>query len=256
MDLIGFLSPKQVMLVHGEKPKMAVLQARIQSELGIPCCYPANNETVLIPTTPSVKVGATKTFIRRCSTATLGKTDDTLLISCSTSNVASAAEGILVMEKTKTAKIIDEDELVHTLGVEEHQILYAFCCPVEFGTMEVAANEANIISFCKSSLMEVDAPRGSTMEDVITAEKRSSLHDLLVKFRSKIDCKNIQIAPDHLQLRTFRVAVCLNEDCQYRMKNKNDIPKSTIYFCCRWSRRDDKFARELLQIMEQLNSSC
>ncbi|XP_074591647.1 cleavage and polyadenylation specificity factor subunit 3-II [Curcuma longa] len=249
MDLIGFLSPKHVMLVHGEKPKMALLQERIQSELGIPCCHPANNETVLIPTTLSVKVGATKMFIRRCSTSTLGKTDDTRLISCSTSNEASAAEGILVMEKTKTAKIIDEDELVHTLGVEEHQVLYAFCCPVEFGTMELATNKANTISFCESSLTEVDVPRGSTTTG-------SSLHDLLVKFRAKIDCKNIQVAPDHLQLRSFHVAVCSNEDCQYRMKNQNGIPKPTVYFCCRWSPRDDKFARELLQIMEQLNSSC
>ncbi|RLM85609.1 hypothetical protein C2845_PM04G13550 [Panicum miliaceum] len=45
MDLIEFLSPKHVILVHGEKPLMAFLKERVESELGMPCYYPANNES-------------------------------------------------------------------------------------------------------------------------------------------------------------------------------------------------------------------
>ncbi|PRQ47606.1 putative KH-domain/beta-lactamase-domain protein, archaea [Rosa chinensis] len=42
MDLVKFLSPKHVILVHGEKPRMATLKGRIQSELGIQSCSNPN----------------------------------------------------------------------------------------------------------------------------------------------------------------------------------------------------------------------
>ncbi|XP_021863913.1 cleavage and polyadenylation specificity factor subunit 3-II isoform X3 [Spinacia oleracea] len=63
MDLMKFLSPKHVILVHGEKPKMVKLKGRIESELGIPCYHPANNETVSIPSTHYVRADASASFI-------------------------------------------------------------------------------------------------------------------------------------------------------------------------------------------------
>ncbi|PIN11331.1 putative cleavage and polyadenylation specificity factor (CPSF subunit) [Handroanthus impetiginosus] len=66
MDLVKFLSPKHVILVHGEKPKMATLKEKIESELGIQCRYPANNETVCIPSTHHVKAGASDAFLQSC----------------------------------------------------------------------------------------------------------------------------------------------------------------------------------------------
>lgn len=67
MDLVKFLSPKHVMLVHGEKPKMATLKEKIESELGIECHYPANNETLSVPTTHHIKAGASDPFLQSCS---------------------------------------------------------------------------------------------------------------------------------------------------------------------------------------------
>ena len=45
MQMIRMCAPKNVILVHGEKSKMAILRQRIQKEIGIPCYDPAN-ETV------------------------------------------------------------------------------------------------------------------------------------------------------------------------------------------------------------------
>ncbi|XP_020271246.1 cleavage and polyadenylation specificity factor subunit 3-II [Asparagus officinalis] len=130
MDLIGFLSPQHVILVHGEKPKMAKLKLRIQSQLGIECHYPANNETVSIPTTQTVKVDATKKFIQNCSRANIsGAINGLPLISESSitamwksSRDEMVAEAILVMEKTQSAKVMCEDELLKTFGEKEHKL--------------------------------------------------------------------------------------------------------------------------------------
>ncbi|KAJ4783344.1 hypothetical protein LUZ62_034590 [Rhynchospora pubera] len=110
MDLVEFLSPKHVILVHGEKPKMAALKQRIESELGIQCEYPANNETVLVPTTQSLKISASKTFVRNCTTELDG--DERI------------AEGILVMEKGHNAKIVSEEEFLETIGAERNVVSF------------------------------------------------------------------------------------------------------------------------------------
>ncbi|KAF3340690.1 cleavage and polyadenylation specificity factor subunit 3-II [Carex littledalei] len=108
MDLVEFLSPKHVILVHGEKPKMASLKQRIESELGIPCQYPANHETALIPTTKDPKIVASKTFIKNCTSEFNG--DERI------------AEGILIMEKGQNAKFVSEEEFLETIGIEGNAV--------------------------------------------------------------------------------------------------------------------------------------
>ncbi|KAJ1547392.1 Integrator complex subunit 11 [Nowakowskiella sp. JEL0078] len=54
MQLIRMCEPKNVLLVHGEKAKMAVLKERIQTEIGIPCFDPANGCTVILKTDLSI----------------------------------------------------------------------------------------------------------------------------------------------------------------------------------------------------------
>jgi integrator complex subunit 11 len=129
MDLIEFLSPKHVILVHGEKPLMAFLKEKVESELGMPCYCPANNESVSIPTTQNHKMSATERFITVCSGE---QTEDSLrkrkLMRGSnvsdTNGDLKLAEGILVMEKNKAPKILCEDELVQVLGMERHTVQY------------------------------------------------------------------------------------------------------------------------------------
>ncbi|XP_057960707.1 cleavage and polyadenylation specificity factor subunit 3-II isoform X2 [Malania oleifera] len=130
MDLVRFLSPKHVILVHGEKPKMAALKGRIQSELGIQCYDPANNDTVRIPSTYHVKADATHTFVQsslnpnfkflKCSSQCGPDSDskDGRATPCLQLSDERVTEGILVMEKSKRAKVVHKDELLHLLGEE------------------------------------------------------------------------------------------------------------------------------------------
>jgi integrator complex subunit 11 len=48
MHLLRMAEPRNVVLVHGEKGKMASLKEKIVSEFGIPCETPANGESVLL----------------------------------------------------------------------------------------------------------------------------------------------------------------------------------------------------------------
>lgn len=49
LQLIRMCEPRSVVLVHGEKNKMAFLKQRINGELGIAAYFPANGETVIVP---------------------------------------------------------------------------------------------------------------------------------------------------------------------------------------------------------------
>ncbi|KAJ8646783.1 hypothetical protein MRB53_008531 [Persea americana] len=157
MDLIRFLMPQHVILIHGEKPKMATLKV--------------------------VKVGITKMFIRTSFSATPkfintgvdGKSDsvskDSAALPLIQIGDERTSEGILVMEKTKKAKVVHEDELLHTLGVEEHKVQFAYCCPMYVSTIEhIKGNElSGIISKPNgdtgvSCLLESNSPSLSLAE--------------------------------------------------------------------------------------------
>jgi integrator complex subunit 11 len=134
MDLVKFLSPKHVILVHGEMPKMASLKEKIHSELGIPCYNPANNETVSIPSTHYVNAEASDTFIRNCLNPnfTFQKCDsvDTCNSTLIDRNLTPelqvederVADGILVMENNKKAKVVHRDELLLMLDEKKHEV--------------------------------------------------------------------------------------------------------------------------------------
>ncbi|KAK2453495.1 cleavage and polyadenylation specificity factor 73-I [Trifolium repens] len=134
MDLVKFLSPKHVILVHGEMPKMASLKEKIHSELRIPCYNPANNETVSIPSTHYVNAEASDTFIRNCLNPnfTFQKCDsvDTCNSTLIDRNLTPelqvederVADGILVMENNKKAKVVHRDELLLMLDEKKHGV--------------------------------------------------------------------------------------------------------------------------------------
>lgn len=262
MDLVGFLSPQNVILVHGEKPKMAKLKARIQSEMGIQCHDPANNESVFIPTTQTVKVVATKKFIQSCSSADLYGTTNSLsernrvisyLPSISESSIRDTwkfsrdekvAEAILVMEKTRTAKILCEDELLKALGEKEHKLKCAYCCPVKVNIREQLLHKGNYeVSPSIGYLLNVN--NTATSSDCLL------LPLLLGKLKREIDCRHIRITSDQFQLNSLQVQVCSNGQCPYRTKKDSAI-KSTVFFCCGWSFADEALARKVLSIMSRL----
>ncbi|XP_009765931.1 cleavage and polyadenylation specificity factor subunit 3-II [Nicotiana sylvestris] len=141
MDLVKFLSPKHVILVHGEKPKMALLKKGIESDLGIPCYYPANNETVCIPSTLYVKADASREFLKSSLSPnfkflnTSSRADIDLILNARTESFVQVcddrvAEGVLTMQKNQHPKIVHQNELMVMVGGENHEVQFACCCPV------------------------------------------------------------------------------------------------------------------------------
>ncbi|KAJ2346177.1 hypothetical protein GGF43_005040, partial [Coemansia sp. RSA 2618] len=55
MELIRQASPRNVVLVHGEKSRMTYLKSKIMGEFGCPCYDPANGELLEIETSQDVK---------------------------------------------------------------------------------------------------------------------------------------------------------------------------------------------------------
>ncbi|KAJ2280632.1 Integrator complex subunit 11 [Coemansia sp. RSA 451] len=55
MELIRQASPRNVVLVHGEKSRMTYLKSKIMGEFGCPCYHPANGELLEIETSQDIK---------------------------------------------------------------------------------------------------------------------------------------------------------------------------------------------------------
>ncbi|KAG5532061.1 hypothetical protein RHGRI_026618 [Rhododendron griersonianum] len=227
MDLVKFLSPKHVILVHGEKPKMESLKGRIQSELGIQCYNPPNNDTVSIPSTHYVKADASNAFIRSSSTPNFRFPK----IPGGNSELGDerVAEGVLIMEKSEKAKVVHQDELLEMVGGMKHEVQFAYCCPVQISNIE----------------------RTSDSE---LSSRNFGLHKLLGKLSTELTEDSIQDCGEHLQLESLYISVCSRDNCTYRATDDCVGDKSAItYFCCTWSAADEKLAWEVISIMKELH---
>ncbi|KAK6931640.1 Zn-dependent metallo-hydrolase, RNA specificity domain [Dillenia turbinata] len=242
MDLVKFLSPKHVILVHGEKPNMASLKARIQSELGIQCYDPANNDTVSVPSMHNVKADASATFIRsslnpnfkfqKCCSEGSGSPDsqdDTkpaTLVVCD----ERVAEGILVIERNQKPKVVHQDELLHVLGEKKHEIQFAYCCPVHVSNKnkdQYSGGDANPISY-----------------------KLHWLHQLFEKLCNDLTDVTVHNFEEYLQVESLHVSVCSKDNCPYRHTGSSNVKAEAIFFCCMWSVQDEKLAWRVVSFMK------
>ncbi|XP_043707112.1 cleavage and polyadenylation specificity factor subunit 3-II isoform X2 [Telopea speciosissima] len=265
MDLVKFLSPKHVILVHGEKPKMATLKGRIRTEFGIECYDPANNETVCIPSTTYVKIDATPTFIRNClkpnpqlfKGSQEGNYTDIKSLPLPHVRDEKVGEGILVMEKTKKVRAVHQTELFPILGMVENKVQFAYCCPVNMSSLEhFRSHELSRSGALSSSLAKNTDPSSST-KMLPSFDQCSWLHLLLLKLSHTLsEGSNIQQFPDHLQLESFRVSVCSNASCPYKFKAEVHDESAAIYFCCSWLVSDEKLAWRVISVMRDCDSTA
>lgn len=278
MDLVNFLSPKHVILVHGEKPKMATLKERIHSELGIPCHDPANNETISISSTLFVKAEASSMFVQSCSTPNFkflkrnlnDKIDPDLKevswkagassmftrrcsnphfkhlnrnlndkfdcsLSCRPELQVSddrVNEGILVMEKGKRTKVVHQNELLLLLGEQQHEVRFANCSPIYFGSLD----ETHVID-CLS-------------------RKPSWLSQLSSKLSIELSDRNVQNLGEYLQVESFTLSICSKENCPYRTINRIENESAVVFCCCSWLVADEILAWKIISILEKLDLSA
>ncbi|KAK3222138.1 hypothetical protein Dsin_009163 [Dipteronia sinensis] len=249
MDLVKFLSPKHVILVHGEKPKMATLKERIQSELGIQCDHPANKESVSIPSSHFVKAGASNAFIRSCLNPNFKFSKSGLEEKSESGSQGiksvpwmqisdeRVSEGILVLEKSKKAKIVHQDVLLHMLKKQKHEVQFAYCCPVHIEKLEKTETTDLI----------------PTTDVLSVPDKSSVIKPLLEKLSSELSEANIHDFGEHLQLESFHVSICFKDNCPYRITDSLPNKSKTAFFCCSWSAADEKLAWRIISIIENCN---
>lgn len=245
MDLIKFLSPKHVILVHGEKPKMATLKEKIQSELGILCYDPANNETLSIPSTLYIKASASDAFLRSslCPNFTFLKTNSGLDSDLGDSNTGMesllrvcddrVAQGLLTLQKNQNPRVVNQNELLTTLKVKTHAIKFAHCCPVCFAHSETTDMDSSHSPLTKSSFL---------------------LHLLYAKLCREFSEFSIQDCHHHIQIQSFIISFCSKEQCSHRTTVGSGA-LDTLYFCCTWLLEDEKVAWKVISFMQNLDLS-
>lgn len=249
-DLIKFLSPKHVILVHGEKPKMESLKGKFESEFRIQCYVPANNETVSIPSAHYVKAEASSTFLRstyspnfkflrsnfkvKSKLNVVDMSDEPLLRACDD----RVAEGILTTQSVQNPKIVHQNDLEIFAEEKIHEVQFAICLPVE-----VANVDENT---------EVAPPPQE--EGSQTANKRFWLHQLVLKLSEEFPEMTVLDYEEHLQVESFVVSVCFKNKCPYRRTagTQNTPDLQTIYFCCMWSTEDKDLAWKVISVMKNI----
>ncbi|KAL3843974.1 hypothetical protein ACJIZ3_001377 [Penstemon smallii] len=226
MDLVKFLSPKHVMLVHGEKPNMATLKEKIRSELGIKCYDPANNETVCIPSTNYIKARYSDAFQESslCPNFKFLKTSSRQDFDSVNSHMRTKpflqvcddrmAEGMLTLQKNQNPKVVTQNEVMTSLGLEKHEVKFDHCFPVVY----------------------------------VANSKISLLKQLFERLVQEFPDLNMEDFPEHLQIQSFVVFVCSNEECPHRSEQKKC---DAVYCCCSWSLADEKLAWKLISVMKE-----
>ncbi|KAL4569465.1 hypothetical protein LXL04_025103, partial [Taraxacum kok-saghyz] len=208
MGLVKFLSPKHVVLVHGEKPKMDLLKAKIKSELGIDCFDPANTETVSFPSTRFEKSDASNAFIRSSLTPNFKFPKDEITDMPSLHvHDERVSEGILTRVDGKKLKVIHQDEI----GGGKTEVEFGYCFGLKL------CNLRNI--------------RGFDSDDLLIGALNMKLSDEFGEF-------GLRVCLGRLEMNSFRVWICKNDECPHRIDG--DWCSEHVFFCCNWSVLDNK----------------
>ncbi|KAF5753428.1 putative metallo-beta-lactamase, zn-dependent metallo-hydrolase, RNA specificity [Helianthus annuus] len=227
MDLVNFLSPKNVILVHGDIINMDHLKGRIESELGIHSYCPLNNETVSFPTTHFVKADASVKFIRSSLTPNFkfGKDEATEMAPVQVCD-ERVTQGILTMETGQKVKILHQDEVLTMVGAEQTEVEFAYCFP---------------LSLCRL--------KGHVTDD----------NSLIRIVSGKISNEVVEFGvPDDMgviQVNSFRLAVCKNDNCSFRISDGSTVSSDGTFFCCNWSIADKDLAWRVISVMKNMDSS-
>ncbi|KAJ8767764.1 hypothetical protein K2173_020704 [Erythroxylum novogranatense] len=251
MDLVKFLSPKNVILVHGEKPKMGTLKEKIQSELKIPCYVPANGDTVCIPSTLFVRAQASETFIRSCTNPNFrflsSSCEDESMSPVENPNPISrlrvsderVSEGILVMEKSKKARVIHQDNLLLELGQKRQELQFAYCFPVHVDRSEETLKEVPFTA------LDVLGP----------SHKRHLIQLVCTKLSDQFSEVDLLNHGEHLQVESFSACICSKNNCHHRVFDGSRESSVSLFFCCTWSAADEKLAWEIISAMKKYTLS-
>ncbi|KAI3502528.1 hypothetical protein L1887_30649 [Cichorium endivia] len=233
MDLVKFLSPKHVILVHGEKPKMDLLKGRIKSELGIECYDPANTETVSLPSTHFIKSDASNAFIRSSLTPNFKYPKDEITeMPALHVRDERVSEGILTMGKGQKVKVVHQDEVVTIVGGAKTEVEFGYCFGLNLCNLE------------------------NIGEEIRVSDDESLLKILIMKLSGEFGELGLRGGLGSLEVNSFRVLVCKNDNCPRRIDGDGCSESGgRVFFCCNWSILDKKIAWRVINVMKNMDSS-
>ncbi|XP_047944690.1 cleavage and polyadenylation specificity factor subunit 3-II isoform X2 [Salvia hispanica] len=229
MDLVEFLSPKHVLLVHGEKPKMAALKEKIESELGIECCYPANNETVTIPSTHHIEAGVSDEFLQSCLTPNFKFWKTNVGSDKRTPPILQVhddrvGQGMLTLQNPR---VFTQNELRDVLGVENHQVKFVHCCSAAYDSdISNAASDWSPSTSQKIFLLQL-------LFGLVSGD----FPDCIMH-----DCQK------GIQVGSFVASLCSREEC----------PSSNVdalHFRCTWSVTEEELAWKVISLVKNVKLS-
>ncbi|GAB2214354.1 hypothetical protein Droror1_Dr00018697 [Drosera rotundifolia] len=234
MDLVTFLSPKHVILVHGERPKMVSLKERIEDELEIPCYHPANNEKVCIPSSHYVRADVSASLIKSSlqpnfnfKKASLdensGEKENGTIMQVHDTRVA---EGILVMEENQKLKAVHQDEFLAAVGKNKFEVNCAYCCPVQGEDAETSKMDFS--------------------------DQEACLQLLYGKLVMDLSHLKVEYFGEYLLVESLRMEPCLKESCPYRISGSSGSHSKLVYFCCSWYVADDEVAWNVISVMAKV----
>ncbi|GJW03284.1 cleavage and polyadenylation specificity factor subunit 3-II [Tanacetum coccineum] len=235
IDLVKFLSPKNVMLVHGEKPNMDKLKGIIESELGISCSVPANTETVSFPSTNFIKADASNKFISSCLTPKFKFLKDEITeMSPLQVRDERVSEGILMNQKGQKVKIVHQDELLAMVGTEKSEVEFACCFALDLCSLKNAL---------------------SISEEVNASDDNSIIRILNTKLSNEVAEFGVNDSVGCIEVNSFRLVICKNDKCPHRVSSGGSTESSErMFFCCKWSIVDKDIAWRVVSVTKNMDT--
>eukprot|EP00730_Choanoeca_flexa_P019124 TRINITY_DN9334_c0_g1_i1.p1 TRINITY_DN9334_c0_g1~~TRINITY_DN9334_c0_g1_i1.p1 ORF type:complete len:602 (+),score=130.85 TRINITY_DN9334_c0_g1_i1:257-1807(+) len=169
MQLIKQSGAKNVVLVHGEKQKMAFLAERVKSELGLECFFPPNGHAIEIATTNPVPIRVSRSFLARVPSY-----DSSSSSRADFTHASVRIKGIVVKDKEQQLKLVTHDEAKAEHGIQAHRLRQATSLPQVTVTVDQL----------KQALLEVAKDRALGLDRAEVMETDTDL-----RFRSLHACK-------------------------------------------------------------------
>ncbi|XP_022198150.2 integrator complex subunit 11 [Nilaparvata lugens] len=115
MQLIQYCEPKNVMLVHGEAPKMEFLKEKIRQEFNLDCFMPANGETFVLETSLHIPIDVSLPLLKAEAKRYNATPPDP--------KKPRIIHGVLVVKDNSTC-LMDVDEACKEAGITRHVIRF------------------------------------------------------------------------------------------------------------------------------------
>lgn len=185
VKMIDMVAPRNVMLVHGEKPGMDFLRLKIEKELGLYCCNPPNNYEVFFDSSLALPAAVSASLSKDVFVASNGGCSGGLASKRANSEVSAVAvlddndddgdniegndDGSSPNKKRKMKKVVrvlSHEAVGEELGFVEHKVRRGLQLPKSGdGTVEPGAAVSILAAIARELTGDVTDVKGGIVEN-------------------------------------------------------------------------------------------